>query len=156
MEDLYARFNEWDDETRKELWKRWLWGTDCNAKPQERCCDMNEMHALGILVCLGESARPVAQYSKCLCEAMLPGAPTVVFLHPTVTIGFLSVRETLDQIECLQLNWGPVLGASSSGDNNNNNNALQTVRALMARIGDIALHAYPMDGLVSRLVVVCT
>jgi hypothetical protein len=50
----------------------------------------------------------------------------------------LSVRETLDQIECLQLHWGPVLSECGQGV------AEEMLRALMARLGEIASHAYPV------------
>jgi hypothetical protein len=141
MEALYERLPEWDDATRVMVWERWLWGCDCNAAPMEQCYDLNEMHALGLLVCLGEHLRPSAMYTKRL-DADTVGGPAVVHLHAQTPICGLSLRELLDQIECLQLHWGPTLNAWGPIQ------ARTVLRALMARMGEIAHHTYPVGGAV--------
>ena len=137
MEQIYNRIGRWDAETRNALWRRWLWECDCNALPIEQCYDMNEMHALGVLACLGEHAQPVGLYAHPL-NAETVGGPAVVHLHPTMAVALLSLRETIDQIECLQLHWGPAIGDWGAQQ------ARVVLRALMARIGEIAHHAYPI------------
>ena len=127
-EALYARLGEWDDATRDALWHRWLWGTDCTARPTERCYDMNEMHVLGILCCLGESVRAQAELPCCERLVLVPGKPAAT----------LTLRETLDQLESYQLSWGPALDALG------HLGALAVLRALMARLGELMHHAYPM------------
>ena len=139
MEDIHARLDAWTEDMRSEVWQRWLWGSDCNAPPLERCCDMNEMHMLGVLVCLGEYARPVPMYHDAICAETV-GGPDMIHLQPHMPVKMLSLRETLDQLECLQLNWGPAL--SECG----HNTALEMLRALMARLGEMVQHAYPIVG----------
>ena len=121
------------------LWNEWLWGCDCNASPMERLFDFNEMHGLGLLVCL---------YERRGCDAAcynaptaLPGGPSVVHLFPDRPVGSLSIRETMDQLECLQLHWGPVLLHRTDDDE-----PLRALRVLMARLGELAHHAYPIGG----------
>jgi hypothetical protein len=149
MEALYTQLPAWDEATRTALWERWLWESDCTAPPLERCFDMNEMHMLGVLVCVGEWHHPVSLYARgeCIAPETTGGgdAITVIHLHPHTPVARLSVRETLDQIECLQLHWGPVLSECGHAT------ALQLLRGLMARLGELASHAYPMelDGVVA-------
>ena len=137
MEALYSRLADGGALPHEEataLWKRWLWGCDPNAVPMERCFDLNEMHALGLLVCLQERAVPVPEYTQPIGpEGPLP----ILYLHPTQPVSSLSLRETLDQLECLQLHWGPVLAECGHSE------ALGMVRALMARLGELAQNAYP-------------
>ena len=119
------------------LWDEWLWGCDCNAPPMERLFDFNEMHGLGLLVCLHERRRCAdARYHA---PTALPGGPSVVHLFPDRPVSSLSIRETLDQLECLQLHWGPVLLRRGDDDE-----PLRALRALMARLGELAHHAYPI------------
>ena len=137
MEAIYERLSQWDEATRTMLWDRWLWDCNCNAPPIEQCYDLNEMHALGLLVCLGEHVQPGALYAECLDDETV-GGPDVLHLHPKTPIRSLSLRELLDQIECLQLNWGPALGDWGPAK------ARVVLCALMARLGEIAHHAYPI------------
>ena len=130
------RLGAWDAPTKTALWHRWLWECDCNAPPLDRCFDMNEMHCLGILACLGEAADPPPEYDAPMAEEL----PEAIQLHPEQAIRTLSLRETLDQIECLQLHWGPILAQSGVLP------AKAVVCALMARLGDIAHHAFPAEG----------
>ena len=141
MEDIYARLNLWDEREREDLMRRWLWGAECNAPPLERCCDMNEMHIIGILVCLGEHACPVPLYHEALNKESAGGeGPDIIFLHPDTPIKCLSLRETLDQLECLQLHWGPTIAECGY------EHAARILRAMMSRVGEIAHHAYPAEG----------
>jgi hypothetical protein len=144
MEALYTQLPAWDEATRTALWERWLWESDCTAPPLERCFDMNEMHMLGVLVCVGEWHHPVPLYARgeCIAPETTGGGDAsigVIHLHPHIPVALLSVRETMDQIECLQLHWGPVLSECGHVT------ALQLLRALMARLGELASHAYPLE-----------
>ena len=141
MESLYAQIGHWEPGTKEKLWQRWLWECDCNAPPLDRCFDMNEMHCLGILACLGELlTEPVLpQYELAIPPELMP---EVIHLHPEQPIATFSLRETLDQIECLQLHWGPMLTESGAA------RSLEVLRALMARLGHIAHHAFPAEGAV--------
>ena len=201
MEALYASLGHWCPGTLEDLWHKWLWECDCNAPPLEQCCDMNKMHILGLLCCLGESTTIMNDSNRMMInENTVPDVP-VVHLYPTTPISSLSLRELFDQLECLQLNWGPILSfylqrqqskticgvsstsnndndnnndddddddddhyddnsnddadeednmATKDNENNNNNNMLAAplniIKALMARLGVIAHHAYPTDG----------
>ena len=138
MEDMYQRLSQWDEAARDALWERWLWDCDCNAPPIEQCYDLNEMHALGLLVCLGEYAHPGRLYEERL-DAETVGGPEVVHLNADTPVSQFSLRELLDQIECLQLNWGPALGEWGPAQ------AREVLRALMSRLGEIAHHAYPIS-----------
>jgi len=170
MEALYISLGHWSPGTLEELWQKWLWGCDCNAPPLEQCCDMNQMHILGLMCCLGESKNSNNQ-SRCINAETVPGVP-VVHLHPSTPISSFSLRQFFDQLECLQLNWGPVLScyfqsvATSDAEDededdhmsNNSNDEktaktnmmimhpLQIIKVLMARLGEIAHHAYATDG----------
>jgi len=66
------------------------------------------------------------------------GPLPILYLHPTQPVSSLSLRETLDQLECMQLHWGPVLAECGHSE------ALAMVRALMARLGELAQNAYPL------------
>lgn len=101
----------------------------------DMCYDMNEMHATGILVCLAEHAAPCELYDAPISEETT-GGPLVLHLHPTTPVRALTLRETLDQIECLQLNWGPAIASWGAPK------ARMVLKALMARLGCIAHHAY--------------
>ena len=138
LEQLYQNLGQWDHETKDELWKQWLWGCDCNARPLESCCDMNEMHVVGVLICLAESKHPVKEYNLPISVDSMSG-PCIIHLYPDTNVCALSLRETLDQIECLQLNWGPTLAESGYCHSSN------TLRALMARLGEIIGYAYPIQ-----------
>ena len=140
MEELYEKIGLWDDQTRVKVWERWVWGSDCNAPPMEQCCDMNEMHILGILCSINETENPVDQFNHTLAE-IIPDL-TIIHLHPK-PISKLSLRELIDQLECMQLNWGQVLDAADDkGD------CLLLIRACMARLGQIVHNAFPTDGIV--------
>ena len=189
MEALYASLGHWSPNTLEGLWQKWLWECDCNAPPLEQCCDMNKMHVLGLLCCLGESIAPVAMAQKCINWEIIPDLP-VVHLHPSIPISSFSLRELFDQLECLQLHWGPILslyfqsqqkrsqpnadGCSTTttttttattapteqlendsdedvdedGSSSMPASPLEIIKALMARLGVIAHHAYPTDGVV--------
>ena len=172
MEALYCTLSSWTPEKAEGVWKDWLWGTDCNALPSEHCCDMNRMHVVGILCAVRESIAPVPQYRQAILD-IIPSL-SIVHLYKKPICEF-SLRELIDQLECLQLNWGQVLGALDSHDDDdddgggeydcenveNNNDSgggdtttiiihpiLNLVKACMARLGHIAHHAYPTGGAV--------
>ena len=136
MEDLYNRLGQWDDATFDALRKRWLWECNPNAKPLDACHDMNEMHALGILVCLGEHTRASPILYRTPWNAESIGGPAILHLHPSTPPADLSVRALLDQLECMQLHWGPTLAEWGPAL------ARCALCALMARLGDIAHHAF--------------
>jgi hypothetical protein len=138
MEKIYDKLREWNEETRLELWKQWLWSCDGNAPPLERCCDMNEMQIYGILACLGEHAQPPPSYDEQICAESV-GGPAIIHLHPDTPVNLFSLRELLDQLECFQLNWGPILAECGYDV------AFSMLRALMARLGEIAHNAYPLE-----------
>lgn len=140
MQSLYERLERWDIETKKNLWKEWFWGSDCNVPPLEQCCDMNKTHVLGILCALGESVDPVAEYGQNMVQ-LLPNIPSL-HLNQFKPVCEWSLRELLDQLECMQLNWGQVLSGCSL------QTSFNILRACMARLGHIAHHAYPLTSLI--------
>jgi hypothetical protein len=99
---------------------------------------MNKMHVLGIMCSLQESTCPVSQFHQPVSK-IIPEL-SIIHLYPK-PISNLSLRELIDQLECMQLNWGPVIGESVQG-------SLILVKACMARLGQIAHNAYPADGFV--------
>jgi hypothetical protein len=138
MEKMYCSISSTTTSQKEALWKTWLWGTDCNAPPSDKCCDMNKMHVLGIMCCLLEASNPVSQFNVPVSSIITELA--IIHLHPKPICEF-SLRELIDQIECMQLNWGQVIAESVQ-------NSLILVKACMARLGQIAHHAYPTDGIV--------
>ena len=133
MEKMYETVEEWDEATCKQIWLKWVWGCDCNELPSEKCCDMNSMHGLGILCCVREAVHPVCMYEESLVD-IIPELPSV-HLHETKIISSFSLRELIDQIECMQLNWGQIIANMDRSD--------LLLRAIMARLGVIAGYAYP-------------
>jgi len=142
MENLYERVHAWSEEEKREAWEQWVWKSDCNAPPLEECCDMNRMHGFGILCCLHEAAVPCAAYHESL-ETLVPTLPAV-HVHENKRISEFSLRELVDQVECMQLNWGQIIVFASQ----ERSEAL--VKGIMARLGFIASHAFeyhkPEDG----------
>jgi hypothetical protein len=138
MEKMYGSIHLTTASEKEELWKTWLWETDCNALPSDKCCNMNKMHVLGIMCCLLEALNPVPEFNAQVCN-IIPELP-IIHLH-TKPICEFSLRELIDQIECMQLNWGQVIAEGIE-------NSLLLVKACMARLGQIAHHAYPTDGFV--------
>jgi hypothetical protein len=96
MDKLYSTLGKWDTETREKVWHQWLWESDCNALPLEQCCDMNQMHTLGILCCLDAAATETLPLK--INHDMLPHTP-VVHLHPNTPVAHFTLRQLLDQIE---------------------------------------------------------
>jgi hypothetical protein len=174
MDKLYSTLGKWDAETRDGVWHKWLWESDCNALPLEQCCDMNQMHILGILCCLDAAFEAETRPPLKIDHTLLPHTP-VVHLHPNTPVAHFTLRQLLDQIECLQLNWGPVLSATSPAaaeaaeaaaadaeavaeeagaaaaaapEAEADEAAIEAhsiVVALMARLGQLAQHAYAGD-----------
>ena len=135
---MYYSLHSTTKSEKEALWQTWLWETDCNALPSEKCCDMNKMHVLGIMCCLLEASCPVPQF-RIPVSSIITELP-IIHLH-TKPICEFSLRELIDQIECMQLNWGQVIAESIQ-------DSLLLVKACMARLGQIAHHAYPADGFV--------
>ena len=134
---MYTRVHEWNEEECEKIWNEWLWGCDCNGLPSEKCCDMNRMHGMGILCCIGESVRPAPMYEESFAS-ILPETPSV-HLHGNKAISQFTLRELMDQIECMQLNWGQIL--SDMRDEGTCSQGL--IRAIMARVGFLAKNAFP-------------
>jgi hypothetical protein len=106
---------------------------------------MNLRHVLGVLCCLEEARVPHTPFF--IGKAMLPHTP-VVHLYPDVPIASLTLRQLLDQLECLQLHWGPVLSGlmmTAEKDAGAANRPDLLLRALMARLGEIAGYSKPRD-----------
>jgi len=80
---------------------------------------MNRMHVIGIMCALRESVAPVPQYQNLVMD-IIPHLH-IAHLYPKPICEF-SLRELLDQLECLQLNWGQVLVEHDQNNNDNNNN----------------------------------
>ena len=143
MEDAYERIMrqaDWSEADQKQVWQEWVWGCDCNAPPLEECCDMNRMHGFGILCCIGECMSPKSAYQMSVAE-IIPELPSV-HLHGQKPICEFSLRELVDQIECMQLSWGLIVGASLDDDDDEQGRTEQLLRAIMARVGFIATHAF--------------
>jgi len=143
MEKLYETLGSWSMETKQKVWREWLWESNCVAPPLDQCCDMNRMHVLGILCCLAEAAQPeLATYREAVGPNLIPSVP-LVHLYPHVPIAQLTLRQLFDQMECLQLHWGPVLSSfEPCGGPKKHEAVLQILKALMARLGVMAHHAY--------------
>jgi len=134
MENLYERAGEWTETEMAQVWKEWLWESDCNALPSELCCDMNRMHGLGILCCVHLSKLPMQPIGL---PELLPLLPAI-HLHGDKPVCEFSLRELMDQLECMQLHWGQIVGDKAP------------LHAMMARLGFIVGQAFqtskPEDG----------
>ena len=148
MEELYERAQEWTEQECADAWNEWLWNCDCNAAPSEQCCDMNRMHGFGVLCCVRESLAPGPEYQQSLMEILPEHAG--VHLHSEKPVCEFSLRELFDQIECLQLNWGQIVGwcllapdeFTEEEEPSKKRTAEKLLRAIMARVGFIATHAF--------------
>jgi len=147
-EKLYSTIDEWDEKTYHRVWEKWLWGTNGNALPVEQCWDMNEMHVYGILCCIRESVVLSSNAVTYTTSEILPLEEypelNIVHLHTNKAIQDYSLREILDQLECLQLNWGKIIGALL--DNDQVELASHLLKACMSRLGSIARHAFQTEG----------
>lgn len=147
-EYLYSNIKNWSDEMCKDVWDKWLWNTDCNALPLDQCWDMNEMHTIGVLCALHESQNPSSNAIQCKTNEIFPEDEfpelTVVHLHEDKCIGEFSLRELLDQLECLQLNWGKIIGELM--EIKKLDLAKYLLKACLGRLGQIAHHAYEFEG----------
>lgn len=147
-ETLYRTIGNWKDDVYTETWEKWLWGTNCNALPLEQCWDMNEMHIYGILCAINESCYHPSLLllnKKTIDIVDNDNFPdlSVIHLQHEKCIGELSLRELLDQIECLQLNWGKIIGVLM--DCGKLDIAKDLLKGLLARTGIIAHHAYEVN-----------
>jgi hypothetical protein len=134
MENLYERVGRWTEQEAAQVWQEWLWESDCNAPPSELCCDMNRMHGLGVLYCVNLSKLPTQPIGL---PELLPLLPAI-HLHGSKPICEFSLQELMDQLECMQLHWGQIVGD------------IAPLHAIMARLGSIVSHAFvttkPEDG----------
>lgn len=124
-------------EVQTRLWNRWLWGTAVNQPQIDECGDMNMNQGLGIFMCvmLAYAYEEDARDHRSIAE-LLPHSPLV---HLTLgPLHMLSQRNLMDQIECLQLSWGSVVGSHE----HLHGRCATVLRLLMARAGDLARHAY--------------
>lgn len=92
------------------------------------------MHLWGILCCLREAAFPNDAYERTL-PFLIPDLP-LMHLYEHTPIANFSLRELLDQLECMQLHWGQII--SLMGDEG----SLDLLKACMARLGFFAHHAF--------------
>jgi hypothetical protein len=142
--DLYDSIATWNEETKKQVWEKWIWGSDCNSKPLEQCWDMNEMHIYGIMCIIKESIEPCLEYRLSLIDIVNEDDKNeflnVIHIQDKKKICEFSLRELFDQIECLQLNWGKVISVLQQ------NTVFNLLRALMARLGEVAQNAYEFEG----------
>jgi hypothetical protein len=146
---LYENKKRWDKETRDWVWKKWIWNTNCNALPLEECWDMNEMHIYGLLFVIQENL--VNQNYKHLTTEDIFNPEKyeelkILHLTGSKTFNEFSLRELLDLIECLQLNWGKVIGVLL--DHETTNLAEVILGCCCARLGDIATHCFQIEGTV--------
>lgn len=149
-EKLYQTIDTWDKSTYDEVWNKWLWGTNGNALPLEQCWDMNEMHIWGILCSIRESVVLSSNAITYTTSEIIPLEEypelSMIHLHTTKPINDYSLRELLDQLECLQLNWGKIIGALL--DNDQIELSLHLLKASMARLGFMARHAFQTEGII--------
>lgn len=124
-----------NESSQKWLWDMWLWKTPCNQPLVDYCGDMNMNQGVGLLLCVALSHEPILDHQP--ISELLPHAPMV---HLTsVPIHTLTQRQLLDQVECLQLCWGFVMGAHEDTEGR----CADVLKRLMARFGTLVQHAYP-------------
>lgn len=147
-EKLYNTIDQWDEQTYHRVWERWLWGTNGNALPLEQCWDMNEMHVFGIMCCIRESVVLSSNAVTYTTNEILPLEEypelNIIHLHSDKAIQDYSLREMLDQLECLQLNWGKIIG--SLLDNDQIELASHLLKACMSKLGSISRFAFQIEG----------
>ena len=124
-----------DDEDLDALWERWLWNTNLNSPLVEDCGDMNLNQGIGLLICT--SLAGSMQGERASIDSLLPYSPLAHLTQGPLLE--LSQRELLDQLECLQLSWGGIVGAHEELPGA----CLKVVRCLMARVGILSQRAYP-------------
>lgn len=144
---LYENRKNWNQETVKWVWSQWVWNTNCNSLPLEECWDMNEMHIYGILYITHESLIN-QNFTTLTTEHIFDPEKyedlKVLHLTGNKTFRQFSLRELLDLIECLQLNWGKVIGTLL--DNETLHLAEVILGCCCARLGEIATHCFEMEG----------
>jgi hypothetical protein len=119
-------------ESLEEVRREWLWGTDCVAVGTEACGDMSQMHGAGLLLACLLALQPRPS------QTMAQWLPQLPLLHLSAgQLAALSLRELLDQLQCLQLHWGQVLGHSAFESTHS------MLDALLARFGDLAQQTIP-------------
>jgi hypothetical protein len=91
------------------------------------------MHCAGILCCVHEAAAPVHMYQESLPE-IIPSM-SAIHLHENKRICAFTLRELMDQIECIQLNWGRIVACMREGSR-------ELLKGAMARVGFLATHAF--------------
>ena len=145
-----------DADAMEALWREWLWDTPCNATPT--CADMNRNQGVGLFLCVALSYEADGADD---IPSLLPNSP-LVHLVPG-PISAWTQRQLMDQIECLQLYWGQVMGAHEvslplvcslataklkpSDCQELDGRCEYMLRRMMARAGVLARHAYtPNDG----------
>lgn len=145
-EVLYESVGIWEKNVRELIWDQWLWKFDCNALPIEQCWDMNQMHIYGVLIAIDESLQPDKQsfsIPELLPKCKYPEL-SCIYLHGNKKINDFSLRELLDQIECLQLNCGKIIGNLMDEDDVDCIYVL--LKQCLKRMGTIAHHAYQNEG----------
>jgi len=145
---LYTNLKNWNEETCKSVWHKWLWNTNCNALPKDECWDFNEMHTFGVLCALREAECPSSNAIQCKTNDIFPEDEfpelSVIHVQDEKCIGEYSLRELIDVLECIQLNWGKIIGALMH--NKKLDLALYLLKACMGRLGYIAHHTFELEG----------
>ena len=128
------------------LWNCWLWGTAVNQALIDECGDMNLNQGIGVFMCVMLSHTYAASSDdRCIVD-ILPHSPLV---HLTkVPIHSLTQRQLSDQVECLQLSWGSVVGSHEHLEGL----CRRLLCLLMARLGVLVQHTYsgaptPLDAI---------
>ena len=134
------------DHVQKRMWQMWLWGTDVNQPLIDECGDMNVNQGVGVFLCVMLSySLGAGNDDECIGD-LLPHCPLV---HLSKTpVRALTQRQLLDQVECLQLSWGNVVGSHEHLEGR----CRKLLCMLMARLGFMAHHAYagapsPLDAI---------
>ena len=123
-----------EPDVMQRLWQRWLWDTPCNHPLLDTCGDMNLNQGVGLLLCVALSHSWKSTDAD--IAHLLPHSPLV---HLTIgPLNCLTQRQLLDQLECLQLNWGSVMGSHEDMEGN----CQHVLEGIMARLGTLMSHAY--------------
>ena len=129
----------WGDKEKRlvsEVYNGWLWGTRAAEPVVDFCGDMNLNHGLGLLNCvIMNKIYTLPKDNGSICD-LLPHTPLVHLSKRPVLE--LNQRQLFDQVECLQLSWGVVVG---------NHEHLPgrcelVISLLMARLGHLTQRAY--------------
>ena len=102
---LYKKTTTIQPDELENVRQQWLWKTDCVMVGHDACGDMSPMHGAGLLfACL------LARRCSSTTSSMAEWLPQLPLLHlSTASLSALTLRDLLDQLQCLQLHWGQVV-----------------------------------------------